>query len=97
MPSAGSDGPARAAFLPPPARPPPPQVMHLLHISRMNTTFVVHPRAFVVHVPHPRSATQWLTKVTRQREVLHDLFVEVKTDIFKQKFVPVTSFPHICG
>ncbi len=38
-------------------------MQHLMHISLQNGfNFLVHPSAFVVHVPHPKPSTKWLTR-----------------------------------
>ena len=50
----------------PPARAPRPRrnkVQHLMHISLQHGfSFLVHPTAFVVHVPHKKPSTKWLTR-----------------------------------
>lgn len=39
------------------------KVQHLMHISLQNGfNFLVHPTAFVVHVPHKKPSTKWLTR-----------------------------------
>jgi hypothetical protein len=38
-------------------------VQHLMHISLQHGfNFLVHPTAFVVHVPHKKPSTKWLTR-----------------------------------
>lgn len=38
-------------------------MQHLMHISLQNGfNFLVHPTAFVVHVPHKKPSTKWLTR-----------------------------------
>lgn len=53
-------------------------MQHLMHISLQNGfNFLVHPSAFVVHVPHPKPSTKWLTRkmgqVRRRRGVQETL------------------------
>ncbi len=38
------------------------KIVHILHIARLGMRFVAHPRAFVVHVPHPKAPTFKATK-----------------------------------
>lgn len=42
----------------------PPQVVHLLYLSTGGINWVVHPRAFTVHSPHPRARTWKVTHKT---------------------------------
>lgn len=38
-------------------------MQHLMHISLQHGfNFLVHPTAFVVHVPHKKPSTKWLTR-----------------------------------
>jgi len=73
------------------------KVQHLMHISLQNRfTWVVHPHSFVVHVPHRKPSTKWRTKRSGQKERNHVMFLEALDDMKRDKFVPVTSFPHLC-
>lgn len=73
------------------------KVEQLLHISsQLQLPFVVHPTSFVVHVPHPKAKTKWRTKRSGQKERNHAMFLDAMEDIKQQRFVPVTSFPHLC-
>lgn len=68
-----------------------------MHISQqLNTTFTVHPGAFVVHVPHKKPSTKWLTRRSGQKEKNHAIFESILIEIQKDRFVPVTSFPEKC-
>ena len=40
------------------------KVVHLLYLSTGGIQFVVHPRAFTVHSPHPRARTWKVTHKT---------------------------------
>ena len=40
------------------------KVVHLLHLAQMGMQFIVHPRAFTVHSPHPRARTWKVTHKT---------------------------------
>lgn len=40
------------------------KVVHLLYLSTSGIQFVVHPRAFTVHSPHPRARTWKVTHKT---------------------------------
>eukprot|EP00889_Picochlorum_renovo_P002712 jgi/Picre1/29742/NNA_005124.t1 len=73
------------------------KVEQLMHIStQFELPFVVHPSSFVVHVPHPKAKTKWRTKRSGQKERNHAMFLDALEDIKKHRFVPVTSFPHLC-
>ena len=73
------------------------KVEQLLHIStQLELPFVVHPTSFVVHVPHPKAKTKWRTKRSGQKERNHAMFLDAMEDIKLKRFVPVTSFPHLC-
>lgn len=73
------------------------KVEQLLHIStQFELPFVVHPTSFVVHVPHPKAKTKWRTKRSGQKERNHAMFLDAMEDIKQKRFVPVTSFPHLC-
>lgn len=73
------------------------KVQHLMHISLQNGfNFLVHPSAFVVHVPHPKPSTKWLTRKMGQKEKNHILFDAALFHMRQMDFVPVTSFPQLC-
>lgn len=73
------------------------KVQHLMHISMQNSfTFVIHPEAFVVHVPHPKPSTKMRTRRSGQKERNHVMFLEALEDMKRDRFVPVTGFPHLC-
>ncbi|GAB4821433.1 hypothetical protein N2152v2_008479 [Parachlorella kessleri] len=58
--------------------------------------FAVHPRAFVVHVPHAVAKTLALTKQLKQHSKLRQMFLDATEDLGQQQYVPVTSFPDQC-
>ena len=73
------------------------KVEQLMHIStQLGLPFIVHPSSFVVHVPHPKAKTKWRTKRSGQKERNHAMFLDAMEDIKLHRFVPVTSFPHVC-
>lgn len=73
------------------------KVQHLMHINIQNQfTYVIHPHSFVVHVPHRKPTTKWRTKRSGQKERNHVMFLEALDDMKKDRFVPVTGFPHLC-
>lgn len=73
------------------------KVEQLLHISTQHGfPFIVHPTSFVVHVPHTKAKTKWRTKRTGQKERNHAIFLDALGDMNLHRFVPVTSFPHLC-
>jgi hypothetical protein len=73
------------------------KVQHLMHISMQDSfTFVIHPEAFVVHVPHRKPSTKMRTRRSGQKERNHVMFLEALEDMKRDRFVPVTGFPHLC-
>ena len=40
------------------------KVVHLLHLAQTGMQFIIHPRAFTVHAPHPRARTWKATHKT---------------------------------
>ena len=73
------------------------KVQHLMHISLQDSfRFVVHPDAFVVHVPHKKPPTKIRTRRSGQKERNHVMFLEALEDMKNDRFAPVTSFPHLC-
>jgi glycosyltransferase-like protein LARGE len=73
------------------------KVQHLMHISMQDSfTFVIHPEAFVVHVPHRKPSTKMRTRRSGQKERNHVMFLEALEDMKRERFVPVTGFPHLC-
>jgi hypothetical protein len=73
------------------------KVQHLMHLSLQHQiSFLVHPETFVVHIPHRKPKTKWRTKRSGQKEKNHGMFLEALQDMKRRKFVPVTSFPHLC-
>lgn len=73
------------------------KVCHLMHIAFQHRfRFIVYPEAFVVHVPHKTPPTKWRTRASGQKEKNYALFSEAITDMKRGRFVPVTSFAHVC-
>lgn len=73
------------------------KVEHLMHLSvQQRISFLVHPETFVVHVPHRKPKTKWRTKRSGQKEKNYKMFLEAYQDMSRSRFVPVTSFPHLC-
>ncbi|GAB4821434.1 hypothetical protein N2152v2_008480 [Parachlorella kessleri] len=58
--------------------------------------FAVHPRAFVVHVPHPVAKTLALTKRLNNYVKLRQMFIDALKDLLQHQYFPVTSFPERC-
>jgi hypothetical protein len=73
------------------------KVQHLMHVSLQHgVPFVVHPEAFVIHVPHRKPATRTKTRRSGQKERNHVMFLEALEDMRRGRFAPVTAFPHLC-
>jgi hypothetical protein len=68
------------------------KVVHLLYLSTGGIQFVVHPRAFTVHSPHPRART-W--KVTHKTG-LWDQVCQQQVAGFATHPLPATAFPSAC-
>lgn len=71
------------------------KVVHLLHLAQMGLQFVVHPRAFTVHSPHPRARTWKITHSTGLWDQLAALYDEVKGGLEAQTYVPAALYA--CG
>lgn len=76
------------------------KVVHLLHLANLGLQFVVHPRAFVVHSPHPRARTWKVTHKTGLWDQLADLYAEVKLGLETNSYTPASMYScknHIVG
>ena len=71
------------------------QVVHLLHLARLGLRFVVHPRAFVVHSPHPRARAWQVTHKTGLWDQLAELYAEVKGGLEGGNYAPAARYA--CG
>ena len=69
-----------------------------MHIAvQSDITFLVHPRHFVVHMPHPPTfATVNDDQFIGQRLKNEATFIKALEAMEEERFVPVTSFPHLC-
>lgn len=76
------------------------KIEHLAHLSGLGTQFLVHPRHFVVHVPHNRSVARAATQQSGEKRKLDFLARIVREEIEQGIFIPVTSFaetqPELC-
>ncbi|GAB4818755.1 hypothetical protein N2152v2_005801 [Parachlorella kessleri] len=71
------------------------KVVHLLHLAQMGMQFIVHPRAFTVHSPHPRARTWKVTHKTGLWDQLATLYHEVKVGLEQNTYVPEAMYS--CG
>lgn len=71
------------------------KVVHLLHLANLGLDFMVHPRAFVVHSPHPRARTWKVTHKTGLWDQLAELYTEVKTNLEADTYIPSSTYS--CG
>jgi glycosyltransferase-like protein LARGE len=71
------------------------KVVHLLHLANLGLQFVVHPRAFVVHSPHPRARTWKVTHKTGLWDQLAELYAEVKSGLEANTYTPASMYS--CG
>ncbi len=71
------------------------KVVHLLHLASLGLQFVVHPRAFVVHSPHPRARTWKVTHTTGLWEQLAELYHRVREGLEADTYVPASMYS--CG
>lgn len=74
------------------------QMEHIMHIAvQSEITFLVHPLHFVVHMPHPPTfVTVNDDQLIGQRLKNEATFNEALEAMQEDRFVPVTSFPHLC-
>lgn len=68
------------------------KVVHLLHLAKLGLNFVVHPRGFTVHAPHPRARTWTVTHTTGLWDQLADLFREVKDALDSDTYMPASMY-----
>jgi hypothetical protein len=71
------------------------KVVHLLHLANLGLQFVVHPRAYVVHAPHPRARTWTVTHTTGLWDQLAELYNGVKEGLEANTYVPASMYS--CG
>lgn len=71
------------------------KVVHLLHLAQMGLQFVVHPRAFAVHAPHPRARTWTVTHKTGLWDQLADIYDDVREGLAANNYIPVARYS--CG
>lgn len=76
------------------------KVVHLLHLAQMGMQFMVHPRAFAVHSPHPRARTWKVTHKTGLWDQLATLYHEVKVGLEQNVYTPEAMYScedHVVG
>lgn len=76
------------------------KVVHLLHLANLGLQFVVHPRAFVVHSPHPRARTWKVTHKTGLWDQLAELYHQVKEGLESNTYIPASMYScqnHVVG
>ena len=71
------------------------KVVHLMHLANLGLQFIVHPRAFVVHSPHPRARTWKVTHKTGLWDQLAELYRQVKDGLEANNYVPSSMYS--CG
>lgn len=71
------------------------KVVHLLHLANLGLKFVVHPRGFVVHSPHPRARTWKVTHKTGLWDQLAELYRQVKEGLEADTYIPASMYS--CG
>lgn len=71
------------------------KVVHLMHLAKLGLQFIVHPRAFVVHSPHPRARTWKVTHKTGLWDQLAELYRQVKDGLEANKYTPSSLYS--CG
>lgn len=71
------------------------KVVHLLYLSTSGIQFVVHPRAFTVHSPHPRARTWKVTHKTGLWDQLAEIYDQAKEGMVEGSYIP--SAMYSCG
>lgn len=71
------------------------KVVHLLYLSSSGIQFVVHPRAFAVHSPHPRARTWKVTHKTGLWDQLAEIYDQAKAGMTAGTYLPVSMYS--CG
>ena len=68
------------------------KVVHLMHMHAQGISFVVTPRAYVVHAPHKEADTWLVTQKTGTWTKLQRLYELVKEEIEGDSFSPSVAF-----
>lgn len=68
------------------------KVVHLMHMHHLGMSFVVTPRGWVVHVPHPEADTWKVTQQTGYWKKLKRLYTTLVQQMDEDVFVPATAF-----
>ena len=76
------------------------KVVHLLHLAQTGVQFIVHPRAFSVHSPHPRARSWSVTHKTGLWDQLAELYSQVKSGLESSNYIPASMYScdaHVMG
>ena len=71
------------------------KVIYLMHLAHQGLRFMVHPRAFVVHTPHPKGRSFELNRLSHRWLGLDVVFDEVKAQMEATAYVPAARYA--CG
>ena len=76
------------------------KIIYLMHLAHQGLRFVVHPRAFVVHSPHPKARSYKLIRTSQLWRDLDAVFDEVKAQMEARAYVPTARYAcraHLIG
>ncbi len=66
--------------------------MHAWHLHKIGFLFVVTPRAYVVHVPHPKGLLWLETRRSGHFKKIQRMFGQALVDVGEDAYEPVTLF-----
>ena len=73
------------------------KVVHFAHMGiQLGVQFVVHPSAYVLHLPHPKAPTIAITRANGNWDRIHMLYKEVKIQMSRGIYTPVVAFDEQC-
>lgn len=76
------------------------KMQHIMHIAvQSRLALIVHPRHFVIHLPHSRSfAAEHAEELlgVGHEFIMEEYYQEAASEIEIGQFTPVTSFSHLC-
>lgn len=79
------------------------KMQHIMHVAvQSKLALIVHPRHFVIHLPHKRSfAAEHADRGgklggTRHKNKMEEYYLEAVSEMKINTFTPVTAFSHLC-
>lgn len=74
------------------------KVVHIAFLSiQLGAHFIVHPTAYVIHLPHPKAPTVAISRENGHWDRVHALYSEVKLQMKNGTYVPVVTLDEQCS